>query len=631
MTKLLDAIHSPQDLHTLSTRELIDLSTQIRSRIIDILSITGGHLASNLGIVELTIALHATFSSPKDQLIFDVGHQAYVHKLLTGRNDRFPSLRQTGGLSGFTDPTESVHDHFYSGHAGNTLSLALGLAKNRDLRGQCHHILPVLGDASLTCGLTLEAMNNIPKHLKNFIVILNDNAMSISKNVGAITSILSRFFDTPIASHLHKKLTDLIGDISGDKKELAKRGDQVKESLKTLINTAPFFEQFGLSYVGPIDGHNIETLLKTLKALKTAKEPTLVHVLTVKGQGMKKALDRPTPYHGAKPFDRITGEFHPSKSLTPTFPKIFGSHLLKLAEVDPKITAITPAMPVGSCLDAFMQRYPKRCIDVGIAEGHAITYAAAMAKGGHLKVIACIYSTFLQRAFDNIYHDVCLQKAPLVIAIDRAGLATGDGVTAQGIYDLSFLNAMPNLTITQPRDGHILKALLESALNSNHPTAIRYPNLATTERNDVPLSPLPFGKGELLAPGKEVALIALGHMCSIALEVRQLLANIGISALVIDPIFIKPLDNSLILDACRRVKLTVTIEEHALQGGFGSIIAHLLSTSLHLAPLLHFGLPDRPIPHGSHSDLLTQFELTPAAISAKIERTLSKTYKAYNP
>ncbi|MEM7175277.1 MAG: 1-deoxy-D-xylulose-5-phosphate synthase [Chlamydiota bacterium] len=625
MTPLLDKINCPQDLNLLSTQELIELAAEIRSRIIEVLSITGGHLASNLGIVELTIALHATFSSPKDKILFDVGHQAYVHKLLTGRNARFPTLRQTNGLSGFTDPTESIHDHFYSGHAGNTLSLALGLAKNRDLMNNQHHILPVLGDASLTCGLTLEAMNNIPKQVKNFTIILNDNAMSISKNVGAITTILSRFFNSSTASHIYQELTKLATKIPGYGETLAKQGTKIKESLKNLMSTAPFFEQFGLNYIGPINGHDIEKLMETFAALKTSHHPTLVHVLTVKGQGMKQALDQPIPYHGAKPFDRSTGKFHQSKTTLPTFPKVFGSHMLKLAETDPNITAITPAMPVGSCLDALMQRYPNRCIDVGIAEGHAITYAAGMAKEGNLKVVACVYSTFLQRAFDNIYHDVCVQQAPLVLAIDRAGLATGDGVTAQGIYDISFLNAMPNLAIVQPRDGDQLKALLQSAINWNCPTAIRYPNLVTTETANKPIPNYPFGQGEVLADGEDIALIALGHMCFIALEAREKLLEYGISALVIDPVFVKPLDRDLILNTCEHVKLIATIEEHALQGGLGSVIAHFLaSTPKVKTPTLHFGLPDRLIPHGKHADLIEKFNLTATAISATIQQTLAQ-------
>ncbi len=632
MTPILDTISSPQDLRALSLSDLNELAQEIRSRIINVLSTTGGHLASNLGIVEITLALHATFSSPKDKILFDVGHQAYVHKLLTGRNDLLPTLRQTNGLSGFTDPAESIHDLFYSGHAGNTLSLALGLAKQRDLQGEDAMILPILGDASLTCGLTLEAMNNISKSLKNFIVVLNDNAMSIAKNVGAITAILSRFLNNPTANALYRELSELISKIPGYGETLAKQGSKVKESLKNLVSTAPFFEQFGLSYVGPIDGHDIAALTSTFQALKQCPRPTLVHILTVKGKGMQQAVAKPTLYHGAKPFDCSTGEFLQSKKKGPTFPKIFGNYLLRLAEDDPRITAITPAMPVGSCLDAMMQRYPDRCIDVGIAEGHAVTYAGGMAKSSRLKVFACVYSTFLQRAFDNIYHDVCIQKAPVIFAIDRAGLATGDGVTAQGIYDLAFLQAMPHLVIAQPRDGTQLKSLVKGALDWNCPTAIRYPNLPTTDTDTAAISPHPLGKGELLAEGDDVALIALGHMAFIALELREELLKKGISASVIDPIFIKPLDRDLLLTAATQAKLVVTIEEHSLQGGLASALSLFLTQTLSSPPAMHhFGLPTTLIPHGSHRDLLAKFQLTADTMAPTIERLLSNANTAASP
>ncbi|MCB1116398.1 MAG: 1-deoxy-D-xylulose-5-phosphate synthase, partial [Chlamydiia bacterium] len=391
MTPLLDTISHPQDLKKLSIDELKMLAQEIRSRIIDVLSKTGGHLSSNLGIVELTIALHRTFESPKDKFIFDVGHQSYVHKLLTGRNPRFPTIRQSEGLSGFIDPKESPHDLVYTGHAGNALSLALGMAKNRDLRGKEEMIVPILGDAALTCGLTLEAMNNIPRKLKNFTVILNDNAMSISKNVGAITNILSRFFNSPTANNIYEDLAKIVSKIPGYGETLAKHGHALKESMKNLISTAPFFEQFGLSYVGPIDGHDIKKLTETLEALKDKPRPTIVHVLTVKGQGLKHAINNPTPFHGARPFDRVTGEFHPPKKSAPSFPKIFGTHLTKLAEEDPSIVAVTPAMPVGSCIDSFMKKMPGRCIDVGIAEGHSLSYAGGIALNGKLKVVASIY------------------------------------------------------------------------------------------------------------------------------------------------------------------------------------------------------------------------------------------------
>ena len=615
MTEFLKRLTHPQELKAFSTKDLKSLAQEIRVRIMDVLSETGGHLSSNLGIVELTLALHTVYSSPKDRFIFDVGHQSYVHKLLTGRNSHFLSLRQTDGLSGFMCPPESPHDPFYSGHAGNALSLALGVAKNRDLRRQDEMVLPILGDAALTCGLTLEAMNNIPRKLKKFIVVLNDNAMSISKNVGAITNILSRFFNSPTANNIYEELTDILSKVPGYGDFLAEKGNKMKESMKNLISTAPFFEQFGLSYVGPIDGHDIEKLIDTFEALKDVDHPTIVHVLTVKGQGMKNAIMDPTPYHGAKPFDRMTGEFHPPKNTAPTFPKIFGKQILKMAEEDPNIVAITPAMPVGSCLDPFMKRYPHRCIDVGIAEGHSVTYAGGVAHGGKLKVVATVYSSFLQRAFDNIYHDVCIQNFPVVFAIDRAGLATGDGVTAQGLYDISYLSAMPNMVIAQPRNGHLLKELLESAFDWQRPTAIRYPNLKT-EEDDTSLEKRELGKGEVLREGKEVVIVALGHMVDIALEAYSLLLERGIRATIIDPIFIKPLDETLLKSAFKEADMVITLEEHALIGGLGSLInTFVLKENLSHLKVKNFGLPDTLIEHGSHQDLLKKYGITPELIA----------------
>ncbi len=617
-TSFLDTITHPQELNNLSPQELKVLAQEIRVRIIDVLSETGGHLSSNLGIVELTLALHKVFNSPKDKFIFDVGHQSYVHKLLTGRNPRFPTLRQTDGLSGFIYPPESPHDHFYSGHAGNAFSLALGVAKNRDIRGQDDLVIPILGDAALTCGLTLEAMNNIPRKLGKFLVVLNDNAMSISKNVGAITNILSRFFNSPTANNFYEELTEIVSKIPGYGGMLAKQGNKMKESMKNLISTAPFFEQFGLSYVGPIDGHDIKKLIETFEALKDVPHPTLVHILTVKGQGMKNAINNPTPYHGAKPFNRVTGEFHPPKTSSISFPKIFGKQILKMAEKDPYLVAITPAMPVGSCLDSFMKRYPSRCIDVGIAEGHCLTYAGGMGHGGKLKVIACVYSSFLQRALDNIYHDICVQNSPVVIAIDRAGLATGDGVTAQGLYDIPYLNAMPGMVIAQPRNGHLLKELMESSFDWGKPTAIRYPNLST-EESEGAVQKRELGKGEVLAQGREVVILSLGHMDKIALKARSLLQEKGIDAAVIDPIFLKPLDKELLREYFKEAQMVVTIEEHSLEGGMGFIINNfIVAEGINHLHVKNFGIPDSLIEHGSHKVLLERYGITPEKIVESI-------------
>lgn len=530
-TPLLSTIQSPQDLKTFSLEQLKSLAQEIRHSIIDVMAINGGHLGSNMGIVELTIALHRLFESPEDKFIFDVSHQTYPHKMLTGRFQAFPTIRQYKGLSGFAHPEESKHDHFFAGHAGTALSLALGVAKDRDLQQEKNHILPIIGDATFTCGLALEALNNIPQDLKRFIIVLNDNNMSISNNVGAITKILD-------------------------------------QKAKTC---APFFEQYGLNYIGPVDGHNIEQLLKIFTEIKDLEKPTLLHVLTVKGKGLEVAEQNPIHWHGCSSFDKVTGEKLAKSSSKPKFPQIFGRHLLKMAEKDPSIVTVTPAMPLGSCITPLMQKYPERSIDVGIAEGHAVTFSGGIASSRNKKVVCSIYATFLQRAFDNLFQDVCLQKIPVVFALDRSGIATGDGVTHHGIYDISFLNAMPNMVICQPRNGHVLKELLESAFNWQRPTAIRYPNMGT-EEEDLPLQKRKLGKGEVLAKGSDIALIALGHMYKTAMEVRSILAKEGISSSVIDPVFVKPLDSELLADVFMSHKCVVTIEEHAVNAGMGVIL-----------------------------------------------------------
>jgi len=611
VTSILDHLAHPHQIHSFSFSELRDLASEIRRRIIDVLSTTGGHLSSNLGIVELTIALHKVFLSPADKFIFDVGHQCYTHKLLTGRNPLFPTLRQTHGLSGFTSPQESVHDHFYGGHAGNALSWSLGMAKGRDLQGASEHILPILGDAALTCGLTLEAMNQLPKNLKNFIIILNDNAMSISKNVGAIAKMLSRFFLTP---HSEETLSPPRDHGPGH----PKAPTQEEDFAKSPITTAPFFERFGLHYVGPIDGHDFEKLIHTLTSLRGRPYPVLVHVLTVKGKGMSHATNHPTPYHGAKPFNRKTGQFHLPSSPLPTFPKIFGHHLLTLAEKEPFLVAITPAMPVGSCLSTFMQNYPDRCIDVGIAEGHSITYSGGISFCQGTKVIVCVYSSFLHRGIDNIYHDLCIQNLPVLIAIDRAGLSGGDGVTAHGIYDIALLNVMPNIVIVQPRDGQLLRELIDSAWNWKSPVAIRYPNLHTTE-NHTSLRSRPLGQAEVLSEGKGIAIIALGHMCTVAFEVKEGLKKHGLDPIIVDPIFIKPLDSNLLNHIFPCIHTVITIEEHAPHGGLGSILNHFI-VEHHYSHLrvFNFALPDHLIPHGVYSDLLQKVGLSSQAILDKV-------------
>lgn len=618
MSNLLNKIQSPEDVKSLSPASLQQLITEIRARIIEVMSVNGGHLASNLGAVELTIALHKVFNSPTDKFIWDVSHQTYTHKLLTGRNDRFHKIRQFKGLCGFSHPKESTYDHFYAGHAGTALSLALGVAKNRDLTKRDEYIVPIIGDASLTCGLSLEALNNIPRNLKQFIVILNDNAMSISENVGAITHILSRILSNPTTNKLHQELDTFVSKIPNYGTSLAKQGHRITESLKNLVSPAAFFEHYGLSYIGPVDGHDVKKLIAVFERIKNSNWPVVVHVLTNKGQGMEEAIKNPTPYHGAKPFSRETGKFLPATSNRPTFPKVFGNHILKMAENDPSLVVVTPAMSAGSCLDDMMKKFPDRCLDVGIAESHAVTFSGGLAYGRKMKIVASIYSTFLQRAFDNLFHDVCLQELPVVFAIDRGGIAGADGSTHNGIYDISFLNAMPNMIISQPRNGHVLKELLESSFSWGHPAAIRYPNIATDDF-DAPLMRREAGKGEVLVKGEGLLLISLGHMNNTALKVRELLQPYGINATVMDPVFVKPLDADLICDLLLTHTHIVTIEEHSAVSGLGSILNHfLMSHGFNQVRVLNCGVPETFVEQGTHAELLNEIGLTPEKITQRI-------------
>lgn len=615
---LLASIHEPQDIKSLSNPALQKLASEIRQRIIETMSTNGGHLASNLGSVELTIALHKVFNSPDDKFIWDVSHQTYVHKLLTGRNDKFDTIRKYKGLCGFSHPKESPHDHFFAGHAGTALSLALGVAKNRDLTKRQEHVIPIIGDATLTCGMSLEALNNVPRDLKNFIVVLNDNAMSISKNVGAITRILSRLLSNPTANKIYHELDTIVSKIPNYGAILAKQGHKIAESLKNLVSPAVFFEQYGLYYVGPIDGHDIKKLTETFEALKDSEWPVVVHVLTNKGQGMEEAIKNPVSYHGAKPFDVGTGKFLPTASTKPTFPRVFGTHLLKMAENDPSLVAVTPAMSAGSMLDDFMKKFPDRCLDVGIAEGHSVTFCGGLVYGRKMKVVASLYSTFLQRAFDNLFHDVCLQELPVVFAIDRAGLAGPDGSTHNGIYDISFLNAMPNMVITQPRNGRVLKELLESSFSWGRPAAIRYPNMATEDSAEV-LMPRELAKGEILSEGKDILIIGLGHMVYTGLEVKELLNKAGVSATVLDPIFVKPLDTELLCKLLVTHQRIVTIEEHSVVSGMGSIINNFLMTQGYSnVQVTNFGIPETFVEQGSHAELIHELGLTPQKIYQRI-------------
>lgn len=550
------------------------------------MSIHGGHLASNLGMIEITIAMHAIFNSPIDKIIFDTSHQTYAHKILTGRNDQFESIRQFDGLCGFASPKESEHDHFYAGHAGTGLSLALGVAKARDLNKEDFFVTPLVADAPFSCGLTFEALNNIPRDLKKFILVLNDNAMAISNGAGNVHHNIFGSFVLP---------------------------------RKTKPEAKQFFNLFGLEYIGPIDGHDITALKEALELAKKIQRPVVIHALTVKGHGMPKAVEDPITYHGVKSFERSSGVI--AKNSAPakmTFPKVFGKCLLEMAKKDDDIVVITPAMPRGSCLEAFAETFPERAIDVGIAEGHAVTYAGGLAYKSNKKVVAAVYSSFFQRSFDNVFQDVCLQKLPVVFALDRGGLSGSDGTTHHGIYDISFLNAMPTMAIAQPRDGDLLKDLLHSSFNWNCPATIRYPNKVCTETNREIIN-RPLGKGEMLSKGKDLVLIGLGHMCDVALEVRELLLEHNIEATVIDPIFVKPLDSSLLFRLMLDHHFFVTIEEHCVTSGLGAAInSFIVQSGFSDIQVQNFGIPDQFIEHGSYNDLMKQIGLTAETIAPRI-------------
>jgi len=622
---LLDNIQSPEDIKNFTIQQLQQLASEVRQRIIEVLSVYGGHLSSNLGSIEFTIALHNVFGSPADKFIWDTSHQSYAHKLLTGRNGQFDTIRAYKGLSGFTNPSESPHDHFYTGHAGTALSSALGVAKSRDLSGGNENVIPIIGDASLTCGLTLEALNNVPRDLRRFVIILNDNKMAISQNVGAISDILSRLLSNPKMNKFYREAESFISRIPNYGSMLANKSKKILGSIQNLVSPAMFFEQYGISYLGPFDGHDLKQLTTVFNGIKNSEWPSVVHIITNKGQGMEEALKNPTAYHGVKSFNLDTGKFHLSSSTKKTFPKIFGKRLVAMAENDSDIVAITPAMLSGSSLEEFMKKFPDRCIDVGIAEGHAVTLSGGIACKSNKKVFTVIYSTFIQRALDNIYHDICLQNFPVIFCIDRSGLTPADGLTHHGIYDISFLNAMPNMIITQPRDGHVLEELMISASSWKHPTAIRYPNKITSSEESVALRYRECGKGEIIAEGSDIMILALGHMCETALKVREnLIVDTGITATVVDPVFAKPFDTELMDILLKTHKHVITIEEHSLIGGLGSITNNFLMTNgYNDITSLNFGIPDTFVEQGNYDDLIEELSLTPQKITQSITEKLS--------
>ncbi len=624
-TEILPCISCPADLKELNEEQIEQLCGEIRNRIIETTSENGGHVGPNLGVVELTIALHLVFDTPKDSFFWDVSHQGYVHKLLTGRNDeRFDKIRQSEGLSGFISREESQHDAFGAGHAGTALSAALGRCMARDLEGGNEHVVAIAGDAAFTCGITLEALNNIACSTKKFILVLNDNEWSIAKNVGAFSKYFNELITNPVYSRLHKDAGKFLSLIPGGE-SLKKFLSKAKRDTKELLAPSSIFEKLGIRYVGPIDGHDVNAMTGFLEFAKTSDEPIVLHLLTQKGKGFPYALEEPEKWHGAGPFDLKTGASPKAKpGSPPKYQDVFGECLSKMAIANSKIVGITAAMPSGTGLDFLQKEIPDRFFDVGIAEEHAVLMAAGMATGGMLPVCA-IYSTFLQRAYDPIIHDVCLQKLPVTFCLDRAGLSPNDGPTHHGLFDLSYLRCIPNAIVMQPKDEDELQDMMATGIESGLPSFVRYPrgSAVGVERKDKPEA-LPIGKAEVLREGENCAIWALGDFVSVAERIaEQLYSKHGLSVTVTNARFVKPLDEKLLLSHARNHDFMITLEDNVLAGGFGSAILETLQQQDESIPVKRFGWPDKFIEHGnSVSSLRQKHGLNDTRIMSEIEEFL---------
>ena len=609
MEELLSGIKSPADVKRLTIPQLAQLAEEIRERLIVGVSKTGGHIGPNLGVVELTLALHYVFDTPRDSFVFDVSHQAYVHKLLTGRNDRFDTIRQPGGLNGFMLRTESEHDSYGAGHAGTALSAALGMAVARDMSGGKEHIVALCGDAAFTNGISFEAMNNIAAQTRRLIVVLNDNAWAIDKNVGAIAGYLHKIVTNPTIAGLHDRAAGLLERYGG--KAVLHVARKAEEAAKGLIGPGMLFEEFGLSYYGPVDGHNLPLLIETFKFLKRQNKPVVLHAITQKGRGFQPALEKQKKFHGLGPYDPETGETKPTGQKT--YSEIFAETLSKLADGNDKVVAITAAMPNGTALDLFRPHHPNRYFDVGIAEEHAVIFAAGMATKGY-KPFCAIYSTFLQRAIDPVIHDVCLQHLPVVFCMDRGGLSGDDGPTHHGLFDISYLRGVPNIIHMVPKDEDELADMMYTAMLHDGPSAIRYPRGAGPGAK-VKAQPraLAIGVAEVVQDGHEVAIFGLGAMLPEAKRLAAMLEREGFSAAVINPRFAKPIDRACVAEYGRHCGLVVTLEDHVLAGGFGSAVLETLSELELTVPVVRVGWPDQFIEQGKVESLREKYGLTAEA------------------
>ncbi|AXC10858.1 1-deoxy-D-xylulose 5-phosphate synthase [Acidisarcina polymorpha] len=620
MGNLLEEIQSPADIKGYSLTQLEALAGEIREKLIQTLSRTGGHLGPNLGVVELTLAMHYVFDTPADKFVFDVSHQAYIHKLLTGRVDRFDTIRQPGGLNGFMLRTESEHDAYGAGHAGTALSAALGMAVARDLRGSREHVVALAGDAAFTNGISFEALNNITDQTNRLIVVLNDNEWSIDRNVGAIARYLHKIVTNEHVSHLHGSAARLLERLGG--KTAVGLVRRAEEAAKGMLWPSVFFEEFGLTYYGPLDGHNLSELIETFKFLKTQEKPVVLHAITQKGRGFQPALDKQKKFHGLGPYDAETGETKPVGQKT--YSEVFADTLVKLADENEKVVGITAAMPNGTALDLFKPHHPKRYFDVGIAEEHAVIFAAGMATQG-FRPFCAIYSTFLQRAFDPIVHDVCLQKLPVVFCMDRGGLSGDDGATHHGLFDISYLRGIPNIVHMVPKDEDELADMMYTAMLHDGPAAIRYPRGtgpgATVKAKPVALS---IGKGEVIEDGDDIAIFGLGALLPLAEELGETLDRQGYSAAIINPRFVKPIDRELLDAYGKRVSAIVTFEDHVLMGGFGSAVMEALSELGLNVPVIRIGWPDRFIEHGKVEQLRARYGISVEAAMEKLTPYLKR-------
>lgn len=615
---LLDTINSPEDVKALSIGQLKQLAVEIRDYMIRVISTNGGHLAPNLGVVELTLALHRVFSTPMDKLVFDVGHQSYIHKIVTGRREAFRTLRQYGGLSGFPKRSESEHDAFGAGHSSTSISAALGMAVARDLQGEDYEVVAIIGDGSMTGGMSYEALNNAGVLHKKMIVVLNDNEMSISKNVGAMSEYL---YQLRTGETYNKIKNDIEGWLKNMEfgTDVLKAIRRLKGSVKYLMVPTSIFEELGFTYLGPIDGHDVESLIEVLEAAKKIDGPVLVHVLTKKGKGYKPAEESPNKFHGTGPFDIATGRKITNPNAPITYTEVFGKTLSALADTDEKIVGITAAMPDGTGLNIFAKDHPDRFFDVGIAEQHAVTAAAGMAAAG-MKPVTAIYSTFMQRAYDSIFHDICLQNLHVTMCLDRAGLVGDDGFTHHGVFDYAYLRSLPRMTIMAPKDENELRHMLKTALAHNGPVSVRYPRGSGVGVDITgPVETLPIGKAEVLREGKDVCLWAIGSMVTSAVAAAAKLAEAGISAGVVNMRFAKPLDEELLKEHAAKYGAIVTLEEGVLAGGVGSAILESLNTAglLQHCQVLTLGIPDEFVRHGDRKLLLRDLELDVDSIVRK--------------